>query len=482
LVAIALLPAGCATDAPPESVPATTPGASWAATLQTPGIGADDWARVGEVWQLIAEEGPGIWAGWGEELLPLLVESETDDYVVGHPGSPEGFHAVDGLTVRDRQVLTRAGHLVPGIGVQELDGVYGVALLPRERLQVLIDDSLGPGVVALDDVQYVRWTTHEAFHVHEINLMGGELPRFGYGGNDMEMVAELSRLDGLEKALAEEGRLLLEALLAPTEEAARAEIDDFLAVRAARRASLDPEVTGFEQAVEWAEGLARYSDVRLLQAAGTDYAPSKDFARLGASYPKAAATWSDAIHWLSDLSAVPGTLRDQYYELGAAQAYLLDRLMPGWQVRALPGGESLEELLEAGEAAAELGIPVTLRVLQTASLGIADHTLTVAIADQPAAWGRGLAGIDDLGPLDGLLFAFPEPVEAAFIMQGALVPLDIAFFDASQECIYRTTMPICSDDPCPTYAAPGPYTRALEAPAGSLAGIAIGDELDLEVR
>lgn len=355
LVALALLAAGCATDTPPASDPATAPPAPSAMPLQTPGIADEDWTRIGEVWQLLAAEGPDIWDGWGDELPPLLLESETHDYLVGHRTSPEGFQAVDGLTVRDRQVFTRAGRLVPGIGVQEIDGVLGVALLPREKLQAMIDELLGPGVVALDDVQYVRWATHEAFHVYQINLMGGELPRFGYDGDDMEMVAELAGVVGFETALAKEGRLLLEALLAPTEEAMRAAIGDFFAARAERRASLGADAAAFERAIEWTEGLARYSDVRLLQAAGSGYAPSGDFARLGASYPEADAIWSDAIHWLSDLSAVPGTLRDRYYELGAAQAYLLDRLMPGWQARALPGGESLEGLLKAGVAAAELG-------------------------------------------------------------------------------------------------------------------------------
>jgi hypothetical protein len=47
---------------------------------------------------------------------------------------------------------------------------------------------------------------------------------------------------------------------------------------------------------------------------------------MGASYPGADTTWSEAIHWLPDLSVVPGTLGD-HYELGGA--YLLDRLMPG---------------------------------------------------------------------------------------------------------------------------------------------------------
>jgi uncharacterized membrane protein (UPF0127 family) len=92
---------------------------------------------------------------------------------------------------------------------------------------------------------------------------------------------------------------------------------------------------------------------------------------------------------------------------------------------------------------------------------------------------RGLAGVDDLGPLAGLLFAFPEPVEARFTMKGATVPLDIAFFDARGTCVQVLTMPPCAAEPCPTYGPGAPYRWALEAPAGSLAGIVAGDHMAL---
>jgi hypothetical protein len=85
--------------------------------------------------------------------------------------------------------------------------------------------------------------------------------------------------------------------------------------------------------------------------------PSAAFVALGAKYAEPEETWQAAIAWLDDLSSVPGTVRERYYELGAAEAYLLDRLMPGWQPRAFPGGESLEVLLAAALAAREQGLP-----------------------------------------------------------------------------------------------------------------------------
>jgi uncharacterized membrane protein (UPF0127 family) len=340
-------------------------------------------------------------------------------------------------------------------------------------------------VVTLDDVQYVRWAAHEAFHAYQLEQMAMNLPRFGFEGNEMELAARLEKIDGFASRLADEGRLLRAALDASDDARSRENVAAFLAARESRRANAPNEVAGFERAVEWSEGLARYADVRLLEAAGLSYEPSPAFVALGAKYAQPEETQQAAIAWLNDLSTVPGTVRDRYYELGAAEGYLLDRLMPGWQPRVFPGGESLEALLAAALAAADQQVPTALRSFGLADLTIGTKAFTVAVADASDEWRRGIAGIagvDDLGPIDGLLFAFPEPVEAPFFMKGATIPLDIAFFAEDGRCLSVQSMPLCGADPCPTYRAPVPYQWALEAPAGGLAGVAEGALLDLEPR
>jgi uncharacterized membrane protein (UPF0127 family) len=127
-------------------------------------------------------------------------------------------------------------------------------------------------------------------------------------------------------------------------------------------------------------------------------------------------------------------------------------------------------------------VPTALRSFGLADLRVGTEAYTVAVADASDEWGRGLAGVDDLGPIDGLLFAFPEPVEAPFFMKGATIPLDIAFFAEDGRCLGVQSMPLCAADPSPTYRAPAPYRWALEAPAGGLAGVAEGALMELEPR
>jgi uncharacterized membrane protein (UPF0127 family) len=439
-----------------------------------------DWTLVGEAYRLVGSEGPGVFAGWGDTATPVLLRGDEADWLVGHPTPPDGFEPVPGLDVGGRQVLRRPGQLVPGLGVQDVAGVFSVAALPRPALQALIDEQLGAGAVTLDEIQYVRWITHEAFHAFQLTTLAGELPRFGFDGSEAEMVRDLAATPGFADALARDGTLLRDALAARDDEALRAATRRFLESRAARRASSSMDVAPFERAVEWAEGLARYADVRLLQAAGTGSAPSPAFVALVDGYPDPSTTWAETTRWLADLGAVPGTLRDQYYELGAAQAYLLDRLMPGWQARALPGGESLEGLLAEALAAGDRGVPASLRALAVRTIRVGDLRLRVAVADAPDAWTRGLAGVRNLGRLDGLLFAFPEPVAASFHMRGALMPLDLAFIDPDGRIASVTTMTLCTVDPCPTYGSPVPYRWALEAADGTLRTVSAGDVLALD--
>jgi uncharacterized membrane protein (UPF0127 family) len=482
LAALALsIVLGCGTGDSPTSRssegPAPTASASASLRPGPEGLVAADLARLEEAWRLVETHGPELWDGWGRERPPLLLQIGDADYLVGHPSPPDGFEPVAGRAVAGRPVLRREGHLARGIGVQQLGNRPGVALLRRADLQAFLDDVLGARVVSLDDVQYVRWAVHEAFHVYQFERFAMDLPRFGFEGDEMEEVARLEGLDGFARRLDDEGRLLRAALAAKDDRDLRLKLGAFLAERESRRASAPSGVASFEQAIEWSEGLARYTDVKVLQAAGRDDAPSSSFSALGAGYAEPEETWQAAIAWLDRLSSVPGTLRDRYYELGAGQAYALDRLMPGWQARAFPGGESIDSLLESGLAAADLGIPPTLRTLGVLDVRVADRMYRVSVADDAASWTRGLAGVDDLGPLDGLLFEFPGPVDARFSMQGATIPLDIAFFDAGGACLRVVKMPLCGSDPCQAYGSPAPFRWALEVPAGSLAGARPGDRL-----
>ena len=102
------------------------------------------------------------------------------------------------------------------------------------------------------------------------------------------------------------------------------------------------------------------------------------------------------------------------------------------------------------------------------------------LARDEASWASGLQGVTALAGVDGLLFVFPEDIEAPFWMRGAEVPLDIAFYDASGNWLASFSMPVCREDPCHRYRPDRPYRYALETTPGRLTGASPSGRLHLD--
>lgn len=107
--------------------------------------------------------------------------------------------------------------------------------------------------------------------------------------------------------------------------------------------------------------------------------------------------------------------------------------------------------------------------------------LHVAIASDDASRERGLMGVTDLGPDDGMAFTWDTPQDATFWMKDTLIPLSIAFVGQDGTVITVKEMTPCAADPCQTYAADGPYTTALEANANWFEDhhVGVGDPMTL---
>jgi uncharacterized membrane protein (UPF0127 family) len=113
-----------------------------------------------------------------------------------------------------------------------------------------------------------------------------------------------------------------------------------------------------------------------------------------------------------------------------------------------------------------------------------ERSLAVRVADSEAERQAGLMGVHDLPPDEGMAFVFDGPSTSTFWMKDTQIPLAIAFVGEDGHILTITEMAPCRTDPCPTYAAGGPYTLAVEANAGWFGanGVRVGDELVLLER
>ena len=374
---------------------------------------ADELAAAERVRAHIAAHGVLAWPGWTSPP-PVLLRTGDVDCLLDHPAPPAAFvREAPGVHRLDGHVLP-----VPAATAYDVGGTWTLVVPARDELQAFLDEHLGPGVVDIDDALYQRTLLHEAFHAHQMTLVGGigSVPTFADDGVPAAHPGEPSA--ALNATHAEQGRALHDALHAATAGDAVAAVERFLAAREAWRDHAPAGTAAGEQQLEWLEGTARYADVLL------------------ALYPEAATTdavdpgaWSHLLAQVRDPVAIPSGTRDRYAALGAAQAFLLDRLHPGWKRLAIPDGASLESLLR-DVVAGRAGVPASLRGLELHDLELDGRSWRLAVADTPEAWGQGLRDVTHLGAIDGVWFRFPEDVDAAFWMRGARLPLDIAFLDA----------------------------------------------------
>jgi hypothetical protein len=304
------------------------------ALAQTVPLSSVDLARAAEIQHLIETRGPTVWLGW--KPAPLLLCKGDSDYLIGHSSPPFGFVPIS------PSLYQRRGHLVPMPAATAwlVGNQWSLALPSLEEFQQAINRVLGVGVIQLSESSYIAAAVHEAFHAFQMQTTAGQPSRFGFRGDDQKTLAQIQ---GRAEALEAEGRVLQEALVATDLIAMQREVSRFLALRQTRRNQLGLEAASLEQSLEWLEGMARYADVSLMRLVTGQKSQDGRF-----EYPD--GVWTTFLEQLGNLSSVPGSLRDWYYLLGAAQGFVLDKLLPNWKAQVLPKGQSLEELLKTQSA------------------------------------------------------------------------------------------------------------------------------------
>lgn len=128
----------------------------------------------------------------------------------------------------------------------------------------------------------------------------------------------------------------------------------------------------------------------------------------------------------------------------------------------------------AGSVRASLAAAAPARApfeqLTETKVAVGDDCLCVVVADESSERVRGLRGVVDLGPYDGMLFVMDSQRAGRFTMADTLISLDIGFYSSDGSEVERLQMVPCPDDEteCPTYGPDAAFLLALETPAGTL--------------
>ncbi|MGE5222487.1 MAG: hypothetical protein ACM3PY_08625 [Omnitrophica WOR_2 bacterium] len=335
-------------------------------------------ARLSEVIHLRADLGDAAWPGWSQADIPLIVYNEQYAFLVGYADPPAGWKKVPSLEVRGgpweevpgdtfeghpyyRNEITSPQKTPEGFTVL-VGERWAATFQTREysQIQFMRDfrQQLPPLISSLVPVRlvwallmgktdaYIGTLEHESFHAYEGISAASRLEAAEHSFS----VERFYPFDALEKPWKQEMEILLEAAQAGSRTEASDLARQFLQLRSSRRSGLSAEQVDYERLREWEEGLAKYAELEITRQAGAnpDYHPVQGILQDTnfKNYQGQQLWWSSQLKEAKNVQGRSGDTR--FYYSGNALAVVLDRLLPGWKPRALPGGEYLDDLL--GEA------------------------------------------------------------------------------------------------------------------------------------
>lgn len=183
---------------------------------------------------------------------------------------------------------------------------------------------------------------HEAFHVFE-----RDADRQGarWRVENSILVSEYPETSARNNALFNiEAQVLHAALQSDDKATAKRKAQEFIAVRKMRQGEFDSRFVEFEKGLESNEGLAEYAGVKAVLA-GIEAASRKQTAIPFQSLDKN-SYFANRFERLRRITRVGRNSRLRFYDTGAAQAFLLDRLMMGWKKRVQSTGAAIQDLVE----------------------------------------------------------------------------------------------------------------------------------------
>ena len=183
---------------------------------------------------------------------------------------------------------------------------------------------------------------HESFHVFErdADRQGAK-----WRLENSILVSEYPEISARNNALFKiEAQILYEALQADDKATAKRKAQEFIAVRRMRQGELESRFVEFEKGLESNEGLAEYAGVKAVLA-GIEAVNRKRAAIPFQSLDKS-GYFANRFQRLRRITSVGRNSRLRFYDTGAAQAFLLDRLMTDWKSRVQSTGAAIQDLVE----------------------------------------------------------------------------------------------------------------------------------------
>lgn len=317
-----------------------------------------DKARLAEAWHLKTEFGNLVWPSWGDTRTPAIIWNHSYEFLIGLPGQPPAdWQMVPGDKFEGEIYYRRSAvdpqnfampigdQWVASIATKTESDAFLIGTF-RDMFPTPLKQIFPYRVFIQPSETQIGGLLHEDFHVFEQlsapkRLADAEAAH--RDGDQYEAASEQFRAE-----LKQEAGLLAQALEAKSDDEAANLVRQFLQIRDNRRQiyQLSPTLISYERWLEWEEGMAKYVEVACLRQAFqlSNYEPLSVMAddSYFKSYQKFNSRWSQELIQLRNPS---GSGETRFYNMGMAEAFLLDRLMPDWKNKVMMNNLFLEDLL-----------------------------------------------------------------------------------------------------------------------------------------
>ncbi|MBX7170844.1 MAG: hypothetical protein K1X72_07800 [Pyrinomonadaceae bacterium] len=315
--------------------------------------------------------GGKLYPDWHFEQTPILFyRPGVQEILINFPRQPKGYQILKGVNLlgnetiyfRDKETVfdqddQNTTTEIEGIRVLVVADTFSRM---RNQLQFIANSS----DQKTKDEWFKNWNfisspydemqmiLHESFHVYQDT----KAPK---KNADEGVIARYPVLDPVNNALyVLEGNIIKDALLATDKNLRREKIKEFTAVRSFRQSRLEKDLVEYENLNEFKEGLAKYVEYKFLQD-GENITPISEmwyrngFHGYQSELPK---LFENVLQNMVKIIAVDddrfgnkygsGPLRFKLYDLGAAQALMLEDIMPAWKETIFNDKIYLSDLLK----------------------------------------------------------------------------------------------------------------------------------------
>jgi hypothetical protein len=290
-----------------------------------PNLRFEDKVRIVEAYKIAEKSADSIWAGWSETPFVILLVADEYEYLIGHTPSTDDFIPLGYDEILKQDVYYRERVFNTGLlaTFPAIDGVPTIVIgLPENT--------------GLNSVGWTVTLLHEHFHqmqmsmpdyfssVETLNLSKGDesgmwMINFPFPYDSKEAGEQIAVVNGL----------LNELIVEYNED----KFNRFLSERAKLKDIFGEENYKYFSFQIWQEGLARYTEMKLMEMLNEGYTPTKAFQNLS-DYQDVGEV---IIYAFKELQKTLNSAKlDEYervlfYSIGAGEGLLLDKVNPDWK-------------------------------------------------------------------------------------------------------------------------------------------------------